>query len=133
MNLELDLTQVMPNGQACFLCLQSASGSQTWEYTTTPSGKTHWNASNIPSDHRLWPKNTWKRIRLFSHRDSTGTVFYDGVEVDGVYTPFTGASGLSALSLGWAPKTLLLNFQIEGANSSGAVNLSVKNLNIYAW
>lgn len=134
MNLELDMNQVMEDGRTCLLCIQSASGTKTWEYTTTPSGSSHWNASNIPTNLKLWPANTWKRLRLFTHRDSAGVVYYDGIEEDGVYSQFSNASGISALSLGWKPKgLLLLNFQVEGANPAGSVSLYVKNLTVSNW
>jgi hypothetical protein len=133
MNLELDMNQVMADGRTCMLCVQSASGSKTWEYTTTPSGGAHWNKSNLSSNLQLWPAKTWKSIKIYSHRDSAGIVYYDGVEEDGVYSAFQNASGISSLSLGWGANTLLLNFQVEGNVANGAADLFVKNLDIYAW
>lgn len=132
--LELDVTQVLSPTMVCFLCLQCSSGSKTWEYTTTPSGKCHWNKSNIAGDPTSWPANKDIHIRLFSHRDDAGIVTYDGVEVDGVYTPFDpSCTGKSVENLSWSKDTLLINFQINGHGSSGTQNVYAKILTIYRW
>lgn len=58
---------------------------------------------------------------------------YDWVNLDGVTTNFLNASGPSAEALGWAAGVLLLNFQIDGANTSGTVTAYLDQLTIHRW
>jgi hypothetical protein len=54
--------------------------------------------------------------------------------VDGVYSNFQNATGDSAMNLGWQKGSLLINFQIDGANSgSGSNTLYTDKLTIYRW
>jgi hypothetical protein len=132
--MELDVTQVLGPNKVCFLCIQCSSGSKTWEYTTTPQGKTHWNPSNIKGDPTTWKPNIPMRIRLFTHRDDTGMVYYDGVEFNGVYEAFDPTcKGMSVENIQWAADDLLINFQMNGKGSSGSNHAYAKNLTIYRW
>jgi hypothetical protein len=130
-NIEMDLNQVMPNGQTVILGAQCTSNSGTWEYTTV-SGGAHWNRSNIPCNPQAWTANTWHHVQIASHRDSTGVATYDWVSLDGVLSNFQGASGASAVSLGWPPGDLLLNFQLDGAGS-GSMTVDIDQLTVYRW
>ncbi len=133
-NIEMDMNQVLSNGQTVILGTQCASGSGTWEYTKVAAGGTHWYASNIPCHPKTWAANAWHHVRIATHRDSNGIATYDGVEVDGVYTLFVNAAGPSALSLGWARGDLLLNFQLDGANAgAGTIQAYLDKLTIYRW
>lgn len=134
LNLEIDMNQVLSDGRTVIMGIQAASGSGTWEYTTTPGGSSHWSKSNIPVKPSAWAANVWKHIRLFYSRTAAGIVNYIGVEVDGIYTPFEGATGVSAIPLGWKPLGLLLcNFQCEGTTAKGVINLYVKQYQHYYW
>jgi hypothetical protein len=130
-NIEMDMNHVMSNGQTVILGAQCASNSGTWEYTTV-SGGVHWNRSNILCNPQAWTANTWHHVQIASHHDPTGVATYDWVNLDGILSNFQGASGASALSLGWPPGDLLLNFQLDGAGS-GSMTVDIDQLTIYRW
>ena len=133
-NIEMDMNQVIADGQTVILGTQCAGGSGTWEYTTTSSSGTHWSKSNIPCDPTKWLANTWHHIQIATHHDATGLVTYDWVNVDGTYSDFQNATGISALSLNWAAGDLLLNFQLDGASpASGSATVYTDQLQIYRW
>jgi hypothetical protein len=133
-NLEMDMNDVMADGRTVILGTQCSTYSKSWEYTYQSGGHPHWRASNIPCDPKKWAANTWHHIQIASHRDSNGIATYDWVGMDGVYTDFQNATVDSALSLGWAKGDLLINFQIDGANSgSGSNTLYTDKLIVYRW
>jgi hypothetical protein len=137
-NTEMDINQVMSNGQTVIFGTQCASSSGTWEYTTaaTVDGeqKPHWNASNIPCNPKTWTANSWHHVQIASSRDSFGTVTYDWVNLDGTASTFANATGPSALSLGWSLGDLSLNFQLDGASEeSGSITAYIEDLTIYRW
>jgi hypothetical protein len=137
-NIELDINQVISNGQTVIFGTQCSSNSGTWEYTTavTDDGdqKPHWNVSNVPCSPKTWTANSWHQVQIASSRDSSGNVTYDWVTLDGATSTFVNATGPSALSLGWAVGDLSLNFQLDGANEvSGSITAYVEDLTIYGW
>jgi hypothetical protein len=133
-NLEMDMNDVMADGRTVILGTQCSTYSKSWEYTYQSGGHPHWRASNIPCDPKKWAANTWHHIQIASQRDGNGIATYDWVGVDGVYTDFQNATVDSALSLGWAKGDLLINFQIDGANSgSGSNTLYTDKLIVYRW
>ena len=133
-NVEMDMNQVMSDGRTVIFGTQCASGSGTWEYTKVSGSQTHWYPSNIPCKPSDWTANAWHHVQIASHRDDAGDVTYDWVIVDGVKSTFQGATGPSALSLGWPFGDLLLNFQLDGKNgSTGAVTAYTDKLTIYRW
>lgn len=133
-NVEMDMNQVVPNGNTDIFGTQCASGSKTWEYTTMVNGGSHWNASNIPCNPLTWTAKTWHHVQIMTERNADGSVVtYDSVCFDGACSNFTNASGLNGLNLKWAASTLLLNFQIDGNLSSGAISAYTDKLQIYYW
>jgi hypothetical protein len=61
-------------------------------------------------------------------------VTYDWVNVDGKHSGFSNASGYSAKSLGWVRGDLLINFQLDGANSgSGSITAYIHRLIVFRW
>ena len=130
-NIEMDMNQVMSDGQTVILGAQCAAASGTWEYTTV-SGGAHWNRSNLSCNPQAWTANTWHHVQIASHRDSTGIATYDWVNLDGSLSSFRDASGPSALTLGWPSGHLLLNFQLDGAGS-GSIAADIDKLTIYRW
>jgi hypothetical protein len=130
-NIEMDMNQVMSNGQTVILGAQCASNSGTWEYVTV-SGGAHWNRSTILCNPQNWTANTWHHIQIASHRDAIGTATYDWVNLDGILSDFRGASGASVLSLGWPAGDLLVNFQLDGVGS-GSMAVDIDQLTIYRW
>lgn len=133
-NLELDMNQVMANGQTVIFGTQCASGSGTWEYTKIANGGTHWYPSNVRCNIKKWTANTWHHVQIASHRDAGGVVTYDWVSVDGVQNSFQNATGPSALSLRWGMGDLLLNFQVDGSSATtGSINAYIDKMIIYRW
>jgi hypothetical protein len=133
-NLELDLNQVMSNGQTVIFGTQCSTYSGTWEWTYYANGGFHWHASNVPCKTINWTANTWHHIQFGFHRDDKGYVTHDWVEFDGVHSAFTGASALSAKSLGWAKGSQILNVQMDGySKSSGSVKAYFHKTTFYEW
>jgi len=132
-NIELDMNQVMSNGKTVIYGTQCSSYTKTWEFTTV-SGGSHWHSSNIACNPKNWAANTWHHIQIASHRNSSGDVTYDWVNVDGTHSVFKNATGYSAESLGWAHGDLLINFQLDGANSgSGSITAYIHKMTIFRW
>jgi hypothetical protein len=133
-NLELDLNQVMSNGQTVIFGTQCSTYSGTWEWTYYANGGFHWHSSNVPCKTINWTANTWHHIQFGFHRDSNGYVTHDWVEFDGVHSTFTGASALSAKSLGWAKGSQILNIQMDGySKSSGSIKAYFHKTTFYEW
>jgi hypothetical protein len=133
-NLEMDMNDVMPDGQTVILGTQCSVYSKSWEYTLQANGGFHWHPSNIPCNPQTWSAKTWHHIQIASHRDNVGTATYDWVGVDGVYSNFQNASGNSSRPLGWALGDLLINFQIDGASlGSGSNTIYTDQLTVYRW
>jgi hypothetical protein len=132
-NLELDMNQVLANGDTVILGVQCSSYSKTWEYTTTVNGHAHWNASNLPCNPRTWTAKTWHHVQIESHRDDAGNSYYDSVTLDDAYGQFLNASGPNGRNLGWTKGDLLINFQIDGVGSAGSARALADNLQVYRW
>ncbi len=132
-NIEMDMNQVMSDGRTVILATQCAGGSGTFEYTTISNGGTHWHPSNIPCNPKKWTANTWHHVQIATHRDDSGNVTYDWVNLDGTATNFKNATGPSAENLGWEIGDLLLNFQLDGASDSGSITAYVDELTIDRW
>jgi hypothetical protein len=133
-NLEMDMNAVMADGRTVILGTQCSTYSKSWEYTYRTNGKGGWHSSKIACDPKKWAANTWHHFQIASHRDANGIATYDWVGVDGVYSNFQNAVGDSAMNLGWQKGTLLINFQIDGANpGSGSNTLYTDKLTVYRW
>jgi hypothetical protein len=134
-NLEMDMNQVLSNGKTVIFGTQCASGSGTFEYTKV-NGGTHWYPSNIPCNPKTWTANAWHHIQIASHRDGSGVVTYDWVNINGTYTDFQNATGNSAEPLGWELGILLLNFQVDGAGSGSntePIKAYIDKMAVYSW
>jgi hypothetical protein len=131
-NLELDFNQVMSNGQTVIYGTQCSSYSKTWEYTYTDHSS-HWRASNVPCNPRTWAPNTWHHIQIGFHRDDSGYVVHDWVNLDGSHSTFNNAGGPGGDWLGWPKGDLLVNYQVDGAYASGSVTSFVHKMTIYSW
>jgi hypothetical protein len=133
-NLELDVNQVLTNGETVIFATQCASGSKTWEYTIIKHGKDEWVNSNIGCDPATWAAKTWHHVQIGAHRDSNGVVTHDWVAVDGQHSDFHDAVGAGAKKLGWPVGDLVINFQLDGNNSGkGEITSYVHDLTIYRW
>lgn len=132
-NLEMDVNQVIPNGDTVIFGMQCASGSKTWEYTEQTNSKAHWFKSNLPCNPKTWSID-WHHVQIASERDTLGNVTYDWICLDGVYADFVGATGNSALALGWAKADLLLNFQIDGTSKTGgSITAFTDQMQVWRW
>jgi hypothetical protein len=133
-NLELDLNQVMANGETVIFGTQCSTYSKTWEWTYY-SGGWHWHSSNIPCDTRKWTPNTWHHIQIGLHRDSNGYVTHDWVDFDGTHSTFSANTSNSAKQLGWAKGSLVMNIQLDGYNKpgSGEVTTYFHKTTYYRW
>ncbi len=133
-NLELDLNQVMSNGQTILYGTQCSSVSHTWEFSTVSGNAPHWHASNVGCDPRSWSANTWHHVQIGFHRDSSGVVTHDWVNLDGAQHTFQNTASWGGLSLGWAHGVLLLNVQLDGYNAgSGSITAFMHKMTISSW
>ncbi len=134
-NLEMDMNQVIANGQTIIYGFQCDGYSKTWDYTInagSPSAPNDtWIHSKQTCDTRTWSQNKWHHIQIAYSRNSSGAVTYQSVYLDGVESPIN-ATVPSAFALGWGP-TLLANFQVDGLGSGGQVTVDVDNMTVYRW
>jgi hypothetical protein len=134
-NVEMDMNQVMSNGQTVIYGVQCDGWSGTWDYTINAGTVTHqidkWVHTNLPCDPHTWEINTWHHFQATYSRNSEGVVTYHSVWFDGVEYTFN-ATGPSAVALNWGP-SLVTNFQMDGFNGSGTSTIYVDRLTIYRW
>jgi hypothetical protein len=133
LNLEMDINQVTANGETVILSTQCAGTTGTWEAGYTSGKYDHWWSSSIKCNPKSWSANVWHHIQIGMHREPNGVVSHDWVNFDGTHHTW-GYVRESAHFLGWAPATVNVQFQIEGANSSsGSVMSYIHKLTIYRW
>ncbi len=134
-NLEMDVNQVMANGQTVIFGFQCDGYSKTWDYTTnagTPERYVdQWLKSDQACDLQEWSVETWHHVQVLYSRDSAGNVTYESVWLDDVEQDI-GATVPSAFALGWG-STLLTNLQVDGRGPSGSSTVYLDNLTIYRW
>lgn len=131
-NVEMDMNQVMSDGRTVVLGVQCSGVSNSWEYTLIGTGD-HWHRSNLHCNPASWGAHQWHHVQIASERDDDGNVTYDWVSFDGNLQRFRNAHGPSSQTLGWRPGILLVNFQLDGAQSRGTMDAFVHDLNIYRW
>ena len=134
-NLELDLNQVMANGQTVIYGFQCDGYDGRWDFAENKGSPSHsiahWIASYAPCNPRSWSTYTWHHVQISYARGSTGRVTYKAVWFDGKEYAFN-ATVPSAFALGWSPQ-MSINFQVDGLGSSGSITLYVDDLTIYRW
>ena len=133
-NLEMDMNQVMANGQTVIYGFQCDGYSGTWDYTenagTPTSTVDKWLHSGAACDPRSWSVNAWHHVQISYSRNDSGDVTYHSVWLDGK-EGVINATVPSAFALGWSP-VLLTNFQVDGlGNGSNTVYLD--ELTISRW
>jgi hypothetical protein len=104
-NIEMDMNQVLANGDTVIYGVQCDGWQGTWDYTLNTGTRTNpidtWVHSNIPCPApKTWAPNTWHHIQISYFRDSVGNVTYETVVLDGKQSDFAGATGNSAFALG---------------------------------
>jgi hypothetical protein len=133
-NLEMDMNQVMENGQTVIFGFQCDGYSGTWDYTANKGTPTNpsdtWVHSGAKCNPRSWSANTWHHVQVSYSRTSAGVVTYHAVWLDGTEYAIN-ATVSSAFSLGWSP-TLLTNFQVDGLGS-GSATVYLDNLVVSRW
>jgi hypothetical protein len=133
-NLEMDMNQVMDNGQTVIFGFQCDGWSGTWDYTEnkgTPSSPIDtWVHSGVGCNPRSWSANTWHHVQVSYSRTSAGVATYQAVWFDGTEYAIN-ATVPSAFALGWSP-TLLTNFQVDGLDS-GSATVYLDDLVISRW
>jgi hypothetical protein len=133
-NLEMDVNQVMANGETVIYAFQCSSYAEAWEFSTVEKKNPHWHSTHLPCNPKKWAANTWHHVQIASHRSSTGAVTYDWVNLDGNYQDITNAVGNGAVALGWPAGVLNLNFQLDGSSDfNGSVKAFADKLTIYYW
>ena len=135
-NIEMDLNQVLANGDTVIYGFQCDGWSQTWDYTEnagTPSEPdAAWLHSTETCNPQAWTPNTWHHVQISFARDGSGNVTYNSVWLDGVEDNLNVTVN-SDFTLGWA-SVLLTNFQVDGFTSTaGSSTIYADNMTVYRW
>jgi hypothetical protein len=134
-NVEMDMNQVMSNGQTVIFGVQCDGWSGTWDYTLNAGTVEHqidvWRHSKLPCNPHSWKINTWHHFQATYSRNAEGKVTYHSVWLDGVEHAFN-VTVPSAVALHWSP-TLITNFQIDGFHGSGSSTVYLDKLVVYRW
>lgn len=134
-NLEMDMNQVMSNGDTVIYGFQCDGNSGTWDYTenegTPAAPKDHWLHSSASCNPRKWSTDTWHHVQISYSRDQSGTVTYHAVWLDGTEQDIEKTVP-SAFALGWA-KVMITNFQVDGVGATGSSTVYLDDLTIYRW
>lgn len=134
-NLEMDLNQVIPNGQTVIFGFQCDGWYGTWDYTRNGGSAAHWKDEWVHSSARCnprsWSINTWHHVQISYSRTDDGMVTYNSVWLDGTEQK-VNATVFSGFALHWGP-TLLTNFQVDGTGPSGSNTVYLDDLVIYRW
>ncbi len=135
-NLEMDMNQVMQNGETVIFGFQCDGWAGTWDYTenagtpTTPIDR--WVNSSAACNAQTWAQNTWHHVQVSYSRDDNGNVTYQSVWLDGNQQQIN-ATVPSAFALGWSP-TILTNFQVDSAVSGwSSSTVYLDNLTVSRW
>jgi hypothetical protein len=135
-NVEMDMNQVLPNGNTVIFGFQCDGWSGTWDYTENAGTPTEfvdrWVNSSAACNVKNWTQNAWHHVQISYSRDDDGNVTYQSVWLDGNQQQIN-VTVPSAFTLGWAP-SLITNFQVDSilpGSSSSTVYLD--NLTISRW
>ena len=132
-NLEMDMNQVIRDGKTVIYAFQCSGNTGKWEFSTIEHNSPHWHSAGVACNPRSWASKKWHHIQIASHRNSSGDVTYDGVSFDGDYKELHNATGNGALDLHWSAGDLNLNFQLDGADERGEVQIYQDKLTIFYW
>ena len=134
--LELDLNQVLSNGQTILYGFQCDGWSSTWDFSTNRGSATspspQWIHTSSYCNPHSWGANQWHHVQILYSRNDSGWVTYKTVTLDGkVFNIWTTA--YSAYAIGWGP-SLVVNVQVDGSTSgSGGSHIFVDNLTVHRW
>ena len=134
-NIEMDMNQVIWNGETIIYGFQCDGYTNTWDFTKNAGSPGYpvdeWVHSSVPCNPRKWATGVWHHIQIAYSRDSYGNVTYQYVTFDGVKKTINETVP-SAFKLGWG-STLLTNFQIDGLGGYGSATMYVDDLTISRW
>lgn len=134
-NLEMDMNQVIWNGDTVIYGFQCDGYTSTWDYTTNEGSPQNpsdqWLHSTAYCNPREWSTNTWHHVQVMYSRDSAGNVTYHSVWLDGVEQDIN-VTVPSAFALGWG-SVLLTNLQVDGLGGYGSATVYLDNLTVYRW
>lgn len=135
-NLELDLNQVLSNGQTMIYGFQCDGWSGTWDFSvnrgTASNFNDQWVNSSATCNVRNWGTNQWHHVQISYSRNDSGWITYKTVWLDGNRQDIN-VTAYGIFSLGWSP-TLLVNVQVDGSQAgSGWSTVYVDNLTVYRW
>lgn len=135
-NVEMDMNQVIANGDTIIYAFQCDGWNGTWDYSenagTVSNQQVRWvPAKGTSCNPRKWTPNTWHHVQVWYSRDDSGNVTYHSVWFDNVEQPIN-ETVFSEFALGWAP-LLMTNFQLDGYGSSGTGTAYLDNLTVYRW
>jgi len=134
-NLEMDVNQVMDNGQTVIYGVQCDGYSGTWDYTenagTPENPDDEWVYSAAACDVGNWTPKKWHHVQIACTRDGSGNVTYQSVWLDGAQSVI-GATVPSAFALEWGP-VLLTNFQVDGLGATGSSTVYLGDLTVSRW
>ena len=133
-NIEMDMNQVIPNGDTVIYGFQCDGWNGTWDYTENAGSPKKpvdkWLHSGASCNPRSWGVNSWHHVQIAYSRTSSGVVTYKTVALDGKEQSINKTVP-SAWAAGWAP-TLLTNFQIDG-DGSGSATVYLDELKVSRW
>lgn len=135
-NIEMDVNQVMSNGQTIIFGFQCDGWTSTWDFTVNRGSATRpsdqWAHSGAYCNPHSWGVNKWHHVQIRYTRNDSGWVTYNYVALDGAQQNIN-VTAYSAFALGWGP-TILTNFQVDGASSgSSGSHVFLDNLTISRW
>jgi hypothetical protein len=134
-NLEMDMNEVIWNGETVIFGVQCDGYSNTWDYTANQGSPANyvdtWLHSTAYCNPREWTTNMWHHVQAMYSRDSAGNVTYKSVWLDGV-EHVINATVPSAFSLGWG-NAVLTNFQVDGLGGSGTATVYADHMTVSRW
>ncbi len=135
-NIEMDLNQVLANGDTVIYAFQCDGWSETWDYTenagTPADPEVEWLHSSQTCNPQAWTPNAWHHVQISYARDGSGNVTYKSVWLDGAEQDLNVMVN-SDFTLGWA-SVLNTQFQVDGFTSTaGSSTIYADNMTVYRW
>jgi hypothetical protein len=130
-NLEFDMNQGQAASNSLVIFgLQCSFSNGFWQYTTNATSTTSkWVNTSVPCARGNFPNNTWNHIQIGSHRDNSGNVTYDYVNVNGNNFNI-GITAPSLFSVSWGAGQKVVNFQIDGDNTSSSTTAYIDQFSV---
>ncbi len=133
-NMELDLNQVLANGNVMIYSFQCSGYAGQWEMGSNSKSIAHpaarWVKTGVACSPKSWTGNTWHHVQISYSRNSSGYITYHSVTFDGT-THSIGKTVLGEFALHWG-HVLQTNFQIDGIGS-GSNTTYLDDLTVYRW